>query len=457
MGRNAVIDTFDLNGGYALYCTKDKQDNFKTYFTDDKQDLYEYKEKYGKTHNNFLSTGTYKTPYYSKFNIKEMKRLYIDIDTSSNLYQMNKEELKELATALLEHEEIPEPSIILFSGHGLQILYNLKNANDIPLWQRYENAIVNKLESVLEEISRNTLTNLGSLIELSGIHVDSIKDPTRILRVDDTINIKYSEPIMAEVLHENNKIYTLEELKEYEVFSDLVTCTPYNALNITEKDLKAMGKRELNDTLKGTNEKFKYYLETRIYTRLADLETLIQVRNRNGITTGYRNNLIAIYLVTLVNLGYKRNEITSEIKRVNQIFKEPLSKAELTYWIRSCFGIRVRQQVSEKKVLERTYYLYSTKRIMEKLSITEEEQEFLKIFINKRIRNKRDFAKNGDKYKAKRRKKYAQATESKRISKEQRNKEIVELSKQGLTQREIALKMNIGLGTVNRTLRASEK
>ena len=456
MGRNAVIDTFDLNGGYALYCTKDKQDNFKTYFTDDKQDLYEYKEKYGKTHNNFLSTGTYKTPYYSKFNIKEMKRLYIDIDTNSRLYQLSKEEIKLLAMALLDYEEIPEPSIMIFSGHGLQIMYNLKNANDIPLWQRYENAIVNKLESVLEEISRNTLTNLGSLIELSGIHVDSIKDPTRILRVDDTINIKYSEPVMAEVLHENGKTYTLSELKKYEVFSDLVPCTPYNALNITEKDLKAMGKQELNDTLNGTNEKLKYFLETRIYTRLADLETLIKIRNKNGVTSGYRNNLIAIYLTTLVNLGYKRNEIIDELTRVNQTFKEPLSKAELYQWINSSIGACKNEQ-DEYKTLHKAYYKYTTKRIMEKLNITEEEQEGLKIFINRRIRNKRDYAKNGTKYKAKRRKKYAQATENKRTRKEQRNKEIVELSKQGLTQREIALKMNIGLGTVNRTLRASEK
>ena len=94
---------------------------------------------------------------------------------------------------------------------------------------------------------------------------------------------------------------------------------------------------------------------------------------------------------------------------------------------------------------------------MDKLNITEEEQECLKIFINRRIRNKRDYVKNGAKYKAKRRKKYAQATASERISKEERNKKIVELSKQGLTQREIALKMSIGLGTVNRILRACEK
>ena len=42
-----------------------------------------------------------------------------------------------------------------------------------------------------------------------------------------------------------------------------------------------------------------------------------------------------------------------------------------------------------------------------------------------------------DKYKAKRRKKYAQATESKRISKEQRNEEIKALKQQGYTNKQL--------------------
>lgn len=90
---------------------------------------------------------------------------------------------------------------------------------------------------------------------------------------------------------------------------------------------------------------------------------------------------------------------------------------------------------------------------MEKLNITEEEQEGLKIFISRRIRNKRDYQKNGTKYKAKRRKKYAQATESKRISKEERNKQIVELSKQGLSTRAIAEQVDLNHSTVVRILK----
>lgn len=53
-------------------------------------------------------------------------------------------------------------------------------------------------------------------------------------------------------------------------------------------------------------------------------------------------------------------------------------------------------------------------------------------------------------------KEYAQATESKRVRKEQRNKEIVKLSKQGLTQREIATKYGIAQATVFKILKNSK-
>ena len=108
------------------------------------------------------------------------------------------------------------------------------------------------------------------------------------------------------------------------------------------------------------------------------------------------------------------------------------------------------------RVLERTYYKFKTQTIIDMLDIAESEQEELKILIGKKVRNRRDWSKNGTKYKAKRRNKYAQATESKRKDKEKRNKEILELSKQGLTQREIATKYGIAQATVFKILKNSK-
>lgn len=446
METNAVIDSFEISGGYGMYATKDKQGHFKTYPVTSKSECYELMQIYGTTHNNYLSSGIYKTPWYNGKNVKEMKRLYIDIDTSRHLYQPSKEELKALANAILEREELPEPSIIVFSGHGIQILYNLKNASDIPLWKRYESTIVNKLEDILEDIRKNTLSNIDTIMELSGVHVDPISDTNRVTRVPDTVNIK-NNPVMAETLYNSNKVYTLDELKKYDVFSYLVDCTPYNALRVTETDLKKLGKKELNKTLNGTNEKLRYFLETRIMTRLDDLETLIQVRNKKGVTDGYRNNLIVIYLTTLVNLGYKRDEIIHELERVNDSFKEPLSKTELYNWINSGLGTPTKC-LDDEKMLKRTYYKYTTKKIMEKLDITEDEQEYLKIFINRRIRNKRDYAKNGAKYKAQRRKKYAQKTEKQHMDKEKRNKEIKDLKRQGYTNKQLMEQYGLSKRTI---------
>lgn len=73
--------------------------------------------------------------------------------------------------------------------------------------------------------------------------------------------------------------------------------------------------------------------------------------------------------------------------------------------------------------------------------------------MGQKIRNRRNWSKNGKKYNSKRRKEYAQATESKRVSKEQRNKEIAELSKQGLSTREIAKQVGLNHSTVVRILK----
>lgn len=446
-----MIDAYKGREGLVTYCVSGNDKKWIQNWANNTNELYGYKEQYGNTLNNYISMAIYNAKQRTPLHVKEMVWLFIDIDCK--LKPLTLEENRELATAILEREDMPEPTLIEFSGHGLQMFYKLKNATDIPLWKLYQNAIVEKFKRVLDEIQEHTLTELSNLIELSGMHIDALKDPSRVMRVPDTVNIKYDEVVMAEILHESKATYTLSELKKYDVFSELVTCTPYNALSITEKDLKAMGKQELGNTLKGTNEQLKYFLETRIYTRLEDLETLIKIRNKNGVNTGYRNSLIAIYLTTLVNLGYKRNEIINEITRVNESFKEPLTKTELKQWIKASVGTQKKSSNDEYKTLHRTYYKYTTKRIMEKLNITEEEQEGLKIFISRRIRNKRDYQKNGTKYKAKRRKKYAQATESKRISKEERNKQIVELSKQGLSTRAIAEQVDLNHSTVVRILK----
>lgn len=456
MRKNTMIDAYKGREGYIAYCTSGNGEKWKQNWANSTNELYGYKEQYGDTLNNYISMAIYKNKHRTELHAKEMVWLYIDIDCK--LKPLTLEESRALATAILEREDLPEPTLIEFSGHGLQLFYELKDATNIPLWKLYQNEIVEKFECILDEIQEHTLTELSSLIELTGIHIDALKDVSRVGRVPDTANIKYKNNVVySRDMYKSNQVYTLEDLHMYKVFEEVPTCEPFNVYNVTNTELKEMREQAIKSNTKGVSQKLRYYLETIIATRIEDLETLIKVRNRSGITDGYRNKLVFIYTATLSSLGYSKQDAWQELEILNELFTQPLSKKELNNCLNTCYEKKLRAFKNDMRVLERTYYKFKTQTIIDMLDIAESEQEELKILIGKKVRNRRDWSKNGTKYKAKRRKKYAQATESKRKNKEKRNKEILDLSKQGLTQREIALKINVSLGTVNKILRTCEK
>lgn len=466
MQKNTMIDAYKGREGLIAYCTSESNEeetqekngkgkNWKQYWTNSTNELYGYKEQYGDTLNNYISMAIYNAKRRTELHVKEMVWLYIDIDCK--LKPLTLEESQALTTAILEREDLPEPTLIEFSGHGLQIFYNLKNATNLPLWKLYQNEIVENFKCILDEIQTHTLTELSNLIESSGIHIDALKDVSRVGRVPDTANVKYkNNTVYSRAIYKSDKVYTLEDLHMYKVFENVPTYEPYNVYNITNTEIKEMREQAIKSNTKGVSQRLRYYLETIIATRIEDLETLIKVRNRNGITDGYRNKLAFIYTATLSSLGYSRQDAWEELEILNKLFIQPLSTKELNNCLNTCYEKKLRTFKNDMRVLERTYYKFKTQTIIDMLDIAESEQEELKILIGKKVRNRRDWNKNGTKYKAKRRKKYAQATESKRKSKEKRNKEIVELSKQGLTQREIATIYGIAQATVFKILKNSK-
>ena len=459
-----MIDAYKGREGLVAYCTSEcneeetqekngKGKNWTQHWTNSTNELYGYKEQYGDTLNNYISMAIYNAKRRTELHVKEMVWLYIDIDCK--LKPLTLEESQALTTAILEREDLPEPTLIEFSGHGLQIFYNLKNATNIPLWKLYQNEIVENFKCILDEIQTHTLTELSNLIESSGIHIDALKDVSRVGRVPDTANVKYkNNTVYSRAIYKSDKVYTMEDLHMYKVFENVPTYEPYNVYNVTNTELKEMREQAIKSNTKGISQKLRYYLETIIATRIEDLETLIEVRNRNGITDGYRNKLVFIYTATLSSLGYSKQDAWEEIEILNKLFIQPLSTKELNYCLNTCYEKKLRAFKNDMRVLERTYYKFKTQTIIDMLDIAESEQEELKILICKKVRNRRDWRRNGTKYKAKRRKKYAQATESKRKSKEKRNKEIAELSKQGLSTREIAKRVGLNFSTVSRILKS---
>ena len=453
-----MIDAYKGREGLIAYCTSESNEketqgknakgkNWKQYWANNTNELYGYKEQYQYTVNNYISMAIYNAKRRTELHVKEMVWLYIDIDCK--LKPLTLEESQALATAILEREDLPEPTLIEFSGHGLQIFYNLKNATNIPLWKSYQSEMLKKFECVLDEIQEHTLTELSSLIELTGIHIDVLKDVSRVGRVPDTVNVKYkNNTVYSRAIYKSDKVYTLEDLHMYKMFENVPTYEPYNVYNVTNAELKAMREQAVKSNTKGVSQKLRYFLETIIATRIEDLETLIKVRNRNGITDGYRNKLVFIYTATLSSLGYSKQDAWEELEILNELFAQPLSKKELNNCLNTCYEKKLRAFKNDMRVLERTYYKFKTQTIIDMLDIAESEQEELKILVGQKIRNRRNWSKNGKKYNSKRRKEYAQATESKRVSKEKRNKEIKALKQQGYTNKQLMAMYGLSKRTI---------
>ena len=198
---------------------------------------------------------------------------------------------------------------------------------------------------------------------------------------------------------------------------------------------------------------FLKIIENTIKPRLFDLETLIRVRNEAGIDAGYRNNLIAICIPTLVSCGYKNEEVVKEAHRINSLFNKPLKQAEVNDWLNSCLKKKEIINTDGKKGVSRVYYRFYTNTIIDKLQITPEEQEAMKVLCDEKLKKKRNREKNKERQNANRREVYAQKTAEKRKAKEERNNRIKELSADGLSARQIAKQLGLNASTVSRVLK----
>ena len=162
--------------------------------------------------------------------------------------------------------------------------------------------------------------------------------------------------------------------------------------------------------------------------------------------------MIAIYIPTLVSCGYKNEYIIKEAHRINSLFNKPLKRAEVNDWLNSCLKKKEIVNADGVKGVSRVYYRFYTNTIIEKLQITPEEQESMKVLCDEKLKRKRNREKNKDKQNANRREVYAQKTADKRKAKEERNKRIHELSADGLSARQIAKQLGVNASTVSRVL-----
>lgn len=467
----SLFSTLLSDGGYACYClgsfTYDGRKKWSNNFTDSVEQLNIYRADNRMVCNNYLSVSTFKNgSRRSGFNVKEVKRMYVDMDAHEN--PINYDEAKLLSDYMIENwfdgEDLPEPNYIIFSGRGLQFLFTLTGCNNVPEWQMYQSALLNACQKLLEELKHHSLSEASVVAVEHNVSIDMLKDAARVMRVPDTKNQKVN--VNTELLYENEaNEYTLNELNTtFTAFSDdnlgpieekkksKKTKKPQKKVKSepTDRDVDMSG-IDMNDK-QIVDPNFLKIIESTIKPRLFDLETLIRLRNAAGINGGYRNNLIAIYIPTLVGCGWKNEDVVKEAHRINSLFNKPLKKAEVNDWLNSCLTKKEGVDVGGKKSVMRVYYRFYTNTIIEKLQITKEEQESLHVLCSEALKKKRSREKQKDVQNANRREVYKEKTAEKRKAKEERNNRIHELSANGLSARQIAKQLGVNVSTVSRVL-----
>lgn len=471
----SLFSTLLTNGGYACYSLGRTYDGRKTWsdnLTDSVKKLNSYNaNSYNRNKfNNYLSVSTFKSSRSRcEANVKEVKRLYLDMDAHDN--PINLDEAKLLANYLTDNWfdecELPEPNYIIFSGRGLQVLFTLVGCTNVTEWKPYQTALLNSCQKLLEDLKHHSLSEASEVAVEHNVSIDMLKDAARVHRMPGTTNLKVN--VDAKLLYSNEQHeYTLDELStNYTSFSkdNLPTIEEkkktQKKTKSKEKKKKAKSEpseREVDmsridmDGKQVVDPNFLKIIESTIKPRLGDLETLIHLRNAAGINGGYRNNLIAIYIPTLVGCGWKNEDVVKEAHRINSLFNKPLKKAEVNDWLNSCLTKKEVVDVGGKKSVMRVYYRFYTNTIIEKLQITKEEQESLHVLCSEALKKKRSREKQKDVQNANRREAYAKKTADKRKEKEERNKRIHELAGEGMSVRQIAKKLGVSVGTVSKVL-----
>lgn len=472
-GQNmSLFSTLLSDGGYACYClgsfTYDGRKKWSNNFTDSVEQLnmYHADRLNHECCNNYLSVSTFKNgSSRHEWNVKEVKRLYVDMDAHDN--PINFDEAKLLSEYLLENWfdglDLPEPNYIVFSGRGLQVLFTLNGCDNVSEWQQYQATLLKCCQKLLEDLKNHSLSEAGVVAYEHDVSLDMLKDAARVMRIPDSINLKQN--VDAKLLYSNeDHEYTLNELNTtFTAFSNdnLVTIEEKKSKKTkkTQKKTKSEpSERDVDlsgidmDDKQGIDPHFFEIIDKTIKPRLTDLETLIRLRNEAGTDSGYRNNLISIYIPTLVSCGYKNENVVKEAHRINSLFNKPLKQAEVNDWLNSCLKKKEIVNADGKKGVSRVYYRFYTNTIIDKLQITKEEQEAMKVLCSEALKKKRSREKQKDVQNANRREVYKEKTADKRKAKEERNKRIHELSADGLSACQIAKQLGVNASTVSRVL-----
>ena len=220
-----------------------------------------------------------------KVNLASVGTAFVDLDyyNFKHLIEVDSEKVLYLVLDRCKEVGIPEPSIVVDSGKGLQIkwFHEPLPKKVLPRWEAMQRHLVTLFEC------------------LGGDH--HARDVSRVLRVVNTVNQKNQNRV--EVLWVNNQ-FELDEPIKY-VFNELISKV------IPEPKAKARSKRKPGKIQLLSPHSSGFTTDSLNWTRLCDLQKLIQIRG-GDVGEGLREPM-AFYLCNFYGLRYHKDLATRPV------------------------------------------------------------------------------------------------------------------------------------------------
>lgn len=360
---------------------------------------------YYMTHNGFTSC-------CRKANeVRQLNALFFDLDCHNLPAPETRAAVSDTIQAInasVQSSALPEPTMLIDSGRGVQLFFVLERSVPCRLAQNNsgEKGVV-LFQHVQQQLARAIA---AAISHVKGISVDQATfDASRVSRIPGTFNVKANR--FATLVRASERFYSLAELASF----------------TARLALRSFSSKNARRTHTHTATLIKY--QPLMMSRLAKLVELQQYRQFDCF--GTRELMSFVFYNTAVQI-YSRENAVERLRAFNARFTTPLANSEIKGIVSSVDSVvNVRG--------EKGYYLIGAQRLTELLALTPEEIVAVNFFESRRSIQRKE---------AKRQ------TAQKRV---RRNKHIVELYNQGFTQAAIARKASCSIRTVASVIKTAKQ
>jgi hypothetical protein len=361
----------------------------------------------------YVSVNSFFIPKRNNSNARQINAFYVDLDHYKEF--LSQEDVLAAINFLVKTERLPEPTMIIDSGRGLYAIWLIES---VPA----KFVSVQKLYSHIEKYLIDVLKDFGSDPQASDI--------ARVLKAPSTYHHVTGK--MVEVLQYNANRYTMRFMQQW-----------FNENAYTDYDEEEIKKRKTAKKPKNKGLQYLYNFYSLAIARSEDLTKLCYLRDYE--MSGYRNTLIHIYAYQMFLIHNNYHIVRSKVVDLNDKLTDPIPTPDLVSVVKTC--LRAYEEHREDPTKG---YNYKNETIINKLSITLDEQRQMNTLISKEVKYERKNIKRQED-----RRKDGLTTRERTLK--ENVEKVSELLKQGLKQKEIAEKLGLTKGRVSQLVKALKK